>query len=325
MSGKGGGHINDTLKAAGIDATRATRIMVFPEDLILITDEAHPLYDPRVALDPDPDFLADIRENGVQKDILVRLLEDKKGNPTLEVVAGRQRTKSSLIVNAELVKAGEEPRKVPVLIKRNVELSTLVLMSISENWQRPESVMSKAVKVQKALEAGATKEAVRLALRCAPNTIDDLLAFLGLSKEVQKAIEDGKLPLGTIKTMASVPLAQQAQILTQVQASGATKTHEVKAAVAAVKTGSKVVLPEGKKALSRPKIEAWAAELVEYTKDNPDDESAKAALKTLSFVLGYKNSLRGMIEVKRCAEAAGIPTKDEPVDSKTDAKEMDTF
>lgn len=295
-----------TLRAQGVDASRTNLFLVDPEALTLIVDKDHILYDPRVDLPIDEDFLADIQVNGVMKPINVRrngTLED--GTPILEVIAGRRRTIHLRELNRRLQAEGGEPRRMPVLFVQGSD-ADMTLRALSENsHQKAESVMSRATKVRNALKAGATKDSIRRAIGCAPNTVDDLLLFLELSEQVQAAVEDGRLPLGTIKSFSKVEKDEQPQVLARVVTQGATKTHEIRAAVVAATNDTVARLPESKKALPRPKIEQWAAHLVNRAGE------ARTAFQVLSFILGYKDALDRMPEVKKAAEAAGIVTNEE--------------
>ncbi len=351
------------LKAHGLTATKGSRTRMRPEDIGLVFDKNHAFYDSRVHMQPDEDFIMSVRRDGVLKPIAVALM-GLKPDQTADVLgyAGRQRTKSARLVNEEIEKIisakaklgktatiesvaqetgfstevvgllwnDRETRLVDVNITRvtpETSIAQLVVASIDENWQHPESVMSRAIKVKKALDLGATKDAVRKALRCAPNTIDDLLRFLELSTEVQTAIESGKLPLGTIRTMSEVPQEKQAEVLQQLQQAGATKTHEVKATVAQLQSGAspdqaKVALPDTKKALSRKKMEDFAAAMIEMEIHKDENGDEDPVYNAILFYLGYRANIRkrSMVKYRKAAEMAGIPTRDDAAPEKDETK-----
>ena len=120
-----------------IDAPRANMFMVEPEQLTLVTDENHPLYDPRVHLPVDDNLVRNIMAFGVKEPILVR-----KNGVEFEVVAGRQRTKAAIEGNKRLAKEGKEPMRVRAIIERGDEADMFGVM-ILENELRQDNTLSR--------------------------------------------------------------------------------------------------------------------------------------------------------------------------------------
>ena len=294
--------VAEGLKAAGLDVTERKILVIFPEDLDIVLDEAHPLYDPRVHLPIDEDFLEDIRTHGVMNPVEVRKNGlDDNGKPLLQIVVGRRRTTHARELNRRLVAEGGSPLKIPVIVVSGSD-QDMLLRAISENAHRKdEGVYSRAFKARSAIQCGATKDAVRKALKCAPNTLDDLLDFLNLTPEVQAEFEKGTFPLGTIPTFAKIPREKQPAKLERLLKTGAKKRHEVKAALEADSKGETYKRPDMKKCLTRGQMEAWAAEM-----NMSQDADCKTAMAVLSFVLGYRTALRQFPAIEAAAEAVEI-------------------
>lgn len=246
--------IADRLKDSGFkDVSRGTLTYLYPDDLTVVVDPAHPLYDPRVEWPLDLAKVADIRERGVMHPILIRENgEDAKGRPILEVIDGRRRVLHAREVNKGL-KNGSRIR-VPVVFAHGDDIQ-MVLHAIALNANREdETVHSRAVKVQKVIKLGATVEDVAKALCTTTKTVGVLLAYLNLHKNVQKAIDAGQIPVGSIASFAKVPREEQEAMLEKVRVSGATKRHEVADAVSAHKKGEDYVAPDRKKAWGRAEL-----------------------------------------------------------------------
>lgn len=84
-------------KKTAIDAPRENMFRVEPEKMVLVTDENHPLYDPRVHLPLRENLVLNIMAHGVKEPILIR-----KNGDTFEVVDGRQRVKHAIEANKRL-------------------------------------------------------------------------------------------------------------------------------------------------------------------------------------------------------------------------------
>ncbi len=271
------------LKAGGIDVTKSDLLKVYPEDIVLITDPNHPLYDDRV--DPnvcplDLDLVKSITDLGVQHAVVVRRNGvDKNDRPILEVVSGIQRTRCAREVNQG--KKGDDRIKIPICIMHGDDASLYEWKAQENAQRREETLFTRAKKAQRLLAFGRSRTRVVEVLRLGNVTTLDLhLDFLGLSPEAQQEFVTKNFPMTAIPVIASVPKAEQPAMIVEVKKLGARKGHEVKAAVDATRKGKAYVVPEQKKMVSRSFIEQWAAALPEC--------EARAALL---FVLGYSESL----------------------------------
>ncbi|WP_369707599.1 ParB N-terminal domain-containing protein [Klebsiella variicola] len=93
-------------------ASGKSNVLFFePENLHLVTDTTHPLYDERVHLPLNEAVILNIMELGVLEPIIV--WKDPETGKTC-VVAGRQRVKNAKEANARRKRAGLESWPVPV-------------------------------------------------------------------------------------------------------------------------------------------------------------------------------------------------------------------
>jgi len=76
------------------DASRISAFGFDPDDLVLIEDPKHPLYDARIKLPLKPEFVANIKALGVTVPVVVRKID---GRPV--VIDGRQRVRAAIEAN----------------------------------------------------------------------------------------------------------------------------------------------------------------------------------------------------------------------------------
>lgn len=97
-------------------ASGKTNVLMFePENLFLVTDKTHPLYDERINLPIDEGMVLNIKELGVLEPIIV--WKDPENGRSC-VVVGRQRVRHTLEANKLLLKEGKTPLLVPGVVKR---------------------------------------------------------------------------------------------------------------------------------------------------------------------------------------------------------------
>ncbi len=107
-----------------------------PENLHLVTDKSHPLYDERVHLPIDEGMVLNIKELGVLEPIIV--WKDPETGLTC-VVVGRQRVKHTIEANKLLLKEGKDPLFVPGVVKRG-SANQMAKYMVSENEiRRPDT------------------------------------------------------------------------------------------------------------------------------------------------------------------------------------------
>lgn len=297
-------HLAGALKAAGIDSGRTDLTMVAPEALTVITDPAHPLYDPSVNLPLDEVLIASIGKHGVMKAIEVqRDGEDGKGVPIIIVSAGRQRTRNACEWNR---RNPDKRVRVPIVQARGNDLSA-VLRAIAENAHTVnKSPLSAAWKCRTAIQLGGTEEEVIAAagLRGGAAELHDLLTLLDLTPEAQQAVESKAVPRTSVRELARLPKSKQPRAVkmiadhTEDRGGKTAKRHEVAAVVEAVKLGATEApkLPERLKMAGRPEVDALAKLFAEHSltkgpRTPEEEEATNACHQILRHLLGHEDAL----------------------------------
>lgn len=307
------------MRDLGVEITRQNVFFAYPEDLTLVRDKKSRLYDPRVDDPVDEVLLADIAANGVHTALKVRENGlDKAGKPILQVIAGRRRVTALLYLNKLLVEKGEERKKVKFDKVRGSD-QEMILIALSENSHRKgESVFSRAVKIDNAIKEGASHAQIKERTGMNHEQIERYLAFLNLSPEAQKAVEDKEIGVGAIDALATVPRAEQAVVLDKVKAQTQdgkkAKNHVVAQAAEAVRSGKPedFQAPDALRLCNRNQIEDMASYCYEVMnaakKGSVEHSEAMTGFHLLSFLLGHRSVLKLFPVLKLAAESAGVQT-----------------
>jgi len=135
------------------DASRISAFGLDPEDLVLIEDPKHPLYDARIKLPLKPEFVANIKALGVIVPVVVRKID---GAPV--VIDGRQRVRAALEANRQRKTEGLPPMKVPA-VERKGSAGDAYAVTISTNEHRQEDALrAKIEKAQRSHQLGNSEE-----------------------------------------------------------------------------------------------------------------------------------------------------------------------
>jgi hypothetical protein len=137
------------------NARRSDCLWIDPDELLLITDKSHPLYDERVEEPVDEKLKANIlyKMQGVLEPVIICRIN---GDPA--IVDGRRRTKAARAANQELREQGAEPIQIPCMLKRG-DGNDLFGMSIAMNEQRRDDTASaKSAKLIRLLNQGHSHE-----------------------------------------------------------------------------------------------------------------------------------------------------------------------
>jgi ParB family chromosome partitioning protein len=176
------------MSKTAIDAKRGTVFHIEPERLTLITDKEHPLYDPRVENPADEAMIANIAMHGVIEPVIVR-----KNGDSIEVVAGRGRTKAALEANIRLIAEGKPPVLVPVILKGGSD-ADLFGISIAENEiRRGDDVLVKGEKARKLLNMGYTRQQIAVTFGVSRQSVDTWLAAEELPEPIKDAVKAGEV------------------------------------------------------------------------------------------------------------------------------------
>ncbi|WP_338509137.1 hypothetical protein [Burkholderia gladioli] len=242
-----------------------------PEDLTLVVDEAHPLYDSRVHLPLDEAMVRNIDFQGVLQPI-----EVTKNPETgeIEVVTGRQRVKNCREANRRRLERGDPPRLIQGFVRRlgrEERDKVLSAATASENAIRQqETPISRAEKMARQL-AYRSEDDVATIFGCTVQTVRASLSLLECCADVQKAIEAEQINLTHAKALAKLPPAEQREKVRALIAAGSGVKGRAKAAA------QRAVIDGGAPRMrSRATIEAKLA-------GEPADSECAA---TLRWVLG---------------------------------------
>jgi ParB family chromosome partitioning protein len=193
-------------KNKAFDASTFTGFYMEPTDLVLISDEKHPLYDPRVNMPLEEKWVLYTMKFGITDPITIT--KEENGKPL--VVKGRQRTKYCIEANKRLATSGAETWKVPCIYERGGDDDRLVGLMLGENEiRRGDDLLVKAKKIQRYMAMGHDEADAALVFGCSVNTVKNRLALLDLDGSVQKAVEEGAMNVTMALELSKLPPAEQ--------------------------------------------------------------------------------------------------------------------
>lgn len=180
-----------------------------PADLVLVTDESDPLYDPRVEAPLEETFVADVLRHGVHQAVIVT----RRGDDTV-VVAGRRRVRAAREANRRLEAGGGSQRiRVPVTLHSGDTERQLDLI-ISENEQRSaDSPLGRARKMQRCMRHGSSLSEVADRFGVCERTVTNHLRLLTMTGAVQAAVDDGQVAICAALQLADRSPAEQDSLL----------------------------------------------------------------------------------------------------------------
>lgn len=196
------------------DAKRGTFFVVAPEDLVIIDDPTHPLYDKREALPLDDDYVESIVEFGVRKIIDVR-----KNGDRLEVVDGRRRTRGAVEANKRRAKRGLPALSVRVVLEKGSDEEMDLLMVLGNRGRVDDDPVTTAEKAAR-LVSKVGEERTALALCTNVRTLRSMLKLLDLAPEVRTSVQAGEVSYSAATKLADLPREDQVAALAEAQASG---------------------------------------------------------------------------------------------------------
>lgn len=206
-------------------ASGKTNVLMFePENLHIVTDKAHPLYDERVNLPIDEGMVLNIKELGVLEPIIV--WKDPEKGLTC-VVVGRQRVKHTLEANKLLLKEGKTPLLVPGVVKRG-SANQMAKYMVSENEiRRPDTPLGRAKKMSDALDRGHDEDDLAVLFGCSVQTVRATLSLLDATQAVREAVESGTITVTQTRQLGALPPEDQRAKVAEIElATAGTKGHE---------------------------------------------------------------------------------------------------
>jgi len=211
---------------AAYGAQGKTNVLMFdPEDVLLVTDPKHPLFDERVNMPLSEGLVRNIMCYGVLEPIIVRKNPD---TGVTEVVVGRQRVKAVREANKRLRERGEEPLSIPATVKR-AEDSTLAGILVSENEQREaDTPLGRARKMQRLLDMGKTEDDLTIIFGFSKNTIKNTLALLECCADVKKAVDSGAIGVSVAYELSKLDPEEQRKTLDKMLKAGGSTSADGK-------------------------------------------------------------------------------------------------
>ena len=195
---------------------RGDTINFEPEALKVITDEKHPLYDPRVERTPDEAMIASVIRLGILEPVLIT----KDGDDNVIVLAGRQRRAAAIEANKRLKKEGQPEISVPCIWKRGDD-GKLFEISVSENEVRSgDSPLERAKKMQRLVDFGRDEAQVAVVFGCTVATVKNHLALLECAPAVKKAVESGQVSATVATKLSKMSREEQETTLEKMVAEG---------------------------------------------------------------------------------------------------------
>ena len=273
---------NEKRSHAALDGKKFDCFYMDPEELILVTNKKHPLYDERVDLPLDELMVKNVLVNGVNQtiEIVKEVIGDvpptdglERGSTALVVITGRQRVKWARAANAQLAAADKELINVPVVLRRGLSDADLYGRVITENEIRiADTPMGRARKLKQYLALGRSEEQATIEFGCSLQSVHNWMALLDLAPEVQRAVDCGQVAAHSVAPLAKLPREDQVTKLKELQAAGGTVTRQ---RTTGAVHGKKSVRP--KKVLVRRMVAAL---------EESNSSSAKAAAAFYNWAMG---------------------------------------
>lgn len=203
---------HDSNQDLGVEG-RSDELNIPPDRFDFITDEKHPLYDPRVKMPLDLEMLESIRalalEKGPSKAIKERVTAYRNGAGRVIVNKGRMRVRCALKLAEEGVKV-----LVPTKIVRYLDDAEAYEDLVRENEERNETPPTmRAQQAQKMIDFGRDKAHVARMFRFKTvNGLELLLGTLDLDPKVRKLVDKGSISFSLAATeLRKFPLEAQVE------------------------------------------------------------------------------------------------------------------
>lgn len=258
--------------------SRGQTFVYEPEKLVLVTDKAHPLYDPTVLDAPPKELVENIKELGVIVPILVRKNGLKRGKPIIEVIEGRNRVKAAIIANKELKAQGFPPRLIPAVYRACDEDEAMTCMVVTNEQRKVENHVDRALKLKMYLDRGFTEKQARVAFGLSSSKLATLKSVLEMTKEIQAALRSKSITMTIAVEISKLPRSKQVTVLQDVLA------------VAGKGRGRAATECAEKKVNGEVKTRLRSRKAVEKARDAltcvPSSEYQRGAMEALAWVAG---------------------------------------
>jgi ParB family chromosome partitioning protein len=203
-------------------------LMFDPDDLTVVTDPTHPLFDERALNPPDPAMMASIDAQGV----FVTIIVNKNGETgDVEVVDGRQRVINARATNAKRRLEGRPIIKVPGTIQKDGRRDggkRLAAVGFAANQlRRQDPPLILAGKMARGVDMGMSDHELAVAFGCDVATVRSTMALLEAPRAVQEAVNASQITLTQAKALSKLPPVVQREKVQELVAAGeGVKPHE---------------------------------------------------------------------------------------------------
>ncbi|MDN2645692.1 hypothetical protein L1Q84_23505 [Klebsiella pneumoniae] len=206
-------------------ASGKTNVLTFePENLHLVTDKTHPLYDERIHLPINEAMVLNIMDQGVLEPIIV--WKDPETGLSC-VVDGRQRVRHTLEANKRLLKEGKEPLLVPAVAKRGSAVRMAQAMVSANEIRQADTPLGRAKKMADALERGHDEDDLALMFGVSVQTVRATLSLLDATQAVRDAVESGTVTVTQARQLGALPPEEQRAKVSAIElATAGTTGHE---------------------------------------------------------------------------------------------------
>lgn len=264
----GGLNPAERLRESGIDAGKATAIMVPPEQ-VFIAPEGHPLFDLRSKDPVDLELASKIDRGTYRPQCAVRDDGDDPalGHRRLTCVWGQNRARATDEANKRRAVRGEKPLRIEVQIVTGDD-AFMLLLRLEENGRRKsETPETLCHKLNQALAAGIDLEAAANAYGCTTAFADKVRRFEQLAKPVRDLFKLGTLPLSVLGSFLDTVPEAQTDLAARIVASGATSPDEVREVVRKEREKARAGMKKRLKALPSKKLLAAADRAQRWVSD----------------------------------------------------------
>ncbi|HDU4119234.1 TPA: hypothetical protein RFN12_004009 [Klebsiella pneumoniae subsp. pneumoniae] len=208
-------------------ASGKTNVLTFePENLHLVTDKTHPLYDERIHLPISEAMVLNIMDQGVLEPIIV--WKDPETGLSC-VVDGRQRVRHTLEANKRLTKEGKEPLLVPAVAKRGSAVRMAQAMVSANEIRQADTPLGRAKKMADALDRGHDEDDLSLMFGVSVQTVRATLSLLDATQAVRDAVESGTVTVTQARQLGALPPEEQREKVKQIETATAGITGHEKA------------------------------------------------------------------------------------------------
>lgn len=187
------------------------------------------LYDERVGIDLDENFVRNIMVYGINSPVLCR---NEAGRTV--VIDGRQRVRAAREANRRFNQAGEISLNVPVIMVNGSDRRVQGIMISANEQRQDDGVMVKAKKAVRMLSLTGSKDEVCVAFGKTIQTINAWIRLVNAITEIHEAVEAGTISATAAIELAGLPREEQKAALERALAGAKTNAEgEVQAVTTA--------------------------------------------------------------------------------------------